>query len=195
MSGCSCKHCNGKFSSKNSTNLKNHLRAKHPDVYEEVQLKDKNNSSALVAAEAELVVSMNMEEIEIKEEIDSSPGNLLSKQKIDYYEEGDALTNYLELEEKDDSVTSSHMDESENKSPGKRSSAVHEHFYQVKILHPKTSQPVKGSRCKYCDAKFSNRISSNLQTHLKVKHPEAYNEVICKKGQKRNGRFHVPNFG
>ena len=61
-----------------------------------------------------------------------------------------------------------------------RNSAIHEHFHKVKIFHPVTKKPVNGSICKYCKAKFSNRISTNLKCHLMKKHPESYEAVKSK---------------
>ena len=58
-----------------------------------------------------------------------------------------------------------------------RSSAVHEHFDQVQISHPKTKKIVDGSTCKYCKTVFINRVTTNLKCHLKSKHPEAFDEV------------------
>ena len=36
VNGSLCKECNATFSNRVSTNLKNHLQAKHPEAYEEV---------------------------------------------------------------------------------------------------------------------------------------------------------------
>ena len=61
-----------------------------------------------------------------------------------------------------------------------KKSSVHEHFDRIKIRHPKTNKTSDGAICKHCRSKFSNRISTNLKTHLKVKHPEAYDQVQSK---------------
>ena len=61
-----------------------------------------------------------------------------------------------------------------------KNSVIHEHFYKVKIYHPVSKKPVNGSICKYCKYKFTNRVSTNLKSHLMSKHPEAFEEVQSK---------------
>ena len=59
-------------------------------------------------------------------------------------------------------------------------SAVHEHFYKVKIYHPTTKKPVNGAICKHCKDKFVSRVSTNLKRHLQTYHPVAFAEVESK---------------
>ena len=68
-------------------------------------------------------------------------------------------------------------EETESKKLRIRNSAVHLHFDQVQINHPKTRKIVDGSTCKYCKTIFINRVTTNLKSHLKSKHPEAFDEV------------------
>lgn len=53
VQGAVCKHCKSTFSSRVSTNLKNHLLAKHPDAFEEVKRKDVQSSSVLILGDEE----------------------------------------------------------------------------------------------------------------------------------------------
>ena len=59
-----------------------------------------------------------------------------------------------------------------------RGSSVHEHFDEVQIINPNTKKHVKGASCKYCKFKFLQKNTTNLKRHLKVKHPQAFEEVI-----------------
>ena len=59
-------------------------------------------------------------------------------------------------------------------------SSVHGYFDQVELKHPSTKQIVSGSLCKFCKASFLHRISSNLKSHLRNKHPETFAEVARK---------------
>ena len=61
-----------------------------------------------------------------------------------------------------------------------KNSVIHEHFHKVKLYHPVSKKPVNGSICKYCKAKFTNRVSTNLKSHLMSKHPQAFEEVQSK---------------
>ena len=65
----------------------------------------------------------------------------------------------------------------------KRKSAVHEHYNRVKILHLVTKKPIDGAVCKICKSQFTSRVSTNLKSHLKRKHPETYEEVMFKDNQ------------
>ena len=47
VDGAVCKLCKSKFTSTVSTNLKSHLKGKHPEVYEEVMYKDNQNYEVL----------------------------------------------------------------------------------------------------------------------------------------------------
>ena len=103
------------------------------------------------------------------------------------------ISNNLEISEQikqdyDDVNSIENEDESENlvsigikpKTKRVKSSAVHDHFDKIKIIHPTTKKTSDGSICKHCKAKLSNRISTNLKNHLKCKHPEVFDEVQSK---------------
>ena len=75
------------------------------------------------------------------------------------------------------------MAEANGKVPAKvrpRVSCVHEHFDKVKVTHPTTGKTSDGSTCKHCKFTLSNRVSTNLKSHLKSRHPETFEDVQSK---------------
>ena len=54
---------------------------------------------------------------------------------------------------------------------------VHDHFLKAKVIHPKSKKLIDGRHCIHCDNKFTSKISTNLNRHLEMKHPEVYKEV------------------
>ena len=64
--------------------------------------------------------------------------------------------------------------------PGKvrpKSSAVHLHYESVKILHPTNETNADGVVCLHCRVTLSSKVTTNLKSHLKSKHPEVFDEV------------------
>lgn len=126
--GSICKHCKAKFTNRISTNLKLHLKSKHPEAFDQVQRFDGDESSRV---------------------------------------QRHTGTNLINNSDADAGATE--VDREDNAKKMKiwlRHSAVHEYFHKVDILHPVSKKPVQGAVCKLCKAKFSNRVSTNLKSHL-----------------------------
>ena len=64
--------------------------------------------------------------------------------------------------------------------PGKvrpRSSAVHSHYEAVKITNPTNASSSDGVICLHCRVTLTSKVTTNLKSHLKSKHPEVFDEV------------------
>jgi len=59
-------------------------------------------------------------------------------------------------------------------------SSVHDEFKPIKIPDLKTGSTKDGRVCKLCEFVFEHKITSTLKTHLKLKHPSVYCQVIAK---------------
>ena len=202
--GTVCKHCNSKFSNKITTNLKNHLKAKHPEAYEEVLQKDNQNSSVLVVendsdsmrgddgAERDKDESGSEENMESTEDVDADVGKDTKYSVIDIPDGAhEIIPTHKEFTPENDKELGSKGDEvreipvtigiklSADSNPVRvRHSAVHEHFHPIECSRPTSKKTMVGSVCNYCQARFTNKVATNLKNHLKYKHPGAYEEVI-----------------
>ena len=122
--------------------------------------------------------SNNTLDVDYSEQIKKDPEdvkpNEIEEELIDPIEDGE-----VEDETADNLVSIS------IKSSGKRArscykSSVHDHFDKIKIINKETKKILEGSMCKYCQSKFTGRISTNLKDHINRKHPEVFDKVQSK---------------
>ena len=170
VDGSVCKYCQARFMTRVATNLKSHLKSKHPKVYEEVMQKD-TDKSTLIETKNAGDVTKDEENLKIEEkgEQNSSSISECNKQRRTQPEKNFRFSSGRSI----------------------WPSSVHEHYEKVKVPHPVTKKIVPSSVCKHCKKTFAHRISSNLKNHLKCKHREAYNEVKLKDKEKEKSAFIV----
>ena len=151
VDGRRCLHCDQEFLNKNKSNLEDHIRVFHKDVYKRAR--------GLLLYTLFFLVELDFEISHF-----SAIDDAAREAKRIYLKEGNAP------------IPS--RDEMGGVRFRISRSAVHDEFVPVELFHKRLGTNVEGRRCLHCDEEFLNKNKTNLDDHLKVFHADVYQRAL-----------------